>query len=109
MDGGERFTRPIPGINVPEHQPETANYYPEDMTQKEFLDWVATLPEPEQKKAKGYFWLVRRDANGKLKLVPYSQEYRVILELASRVGFVIIMIIKFRDWMLLLDILEIHH
>jgi hypothetical protein len=40
---------------------------------------VATLPEAEKQKATGFFYAVRRDAAGKLKLVPYSQEYREFL------------------------------
>ncbi|HEX8500314.1 MAG TPA: hypothetical protein VF659_06960 [Pyrinomonadaceae bacterium] len=67
----------LPG--VPREKPETAAHYPDDMTKQEFEAWVATLPEPEKKKATGFFWAVRRDAAGKLKLVPYSQEYRPFL------------------------------
>jgi hypothetical protein len=67
----------LPG--VPHEKPATAAHYPDDMTKQEFESWVATLPESEKQKATGFFWAVRRDAAGKLKLVPYSQEYREFL------------------------------
>jgi hypothetical protein len=67
----------LPG--VPHEKPATAAHYPDDMTKQEFESWVATLPEAEKQKATGFFWAVRRDPAGKLKLVPYSQEYRDFL------------------------------
>lgn len=65
--------------DVPHEKPATAAHYPDDMTKQEFESWVATLPESEKQKATGFFYAVRRDAAGKLKLVPYSQEYREFL------------------------------
>ncbi len=67
----------LPG--VPHEKPATAAHYPDEMTKQEFESWVATLPETEKQKATGFFWAVRRDAAGKFKLVPYSQEYREFL------------------------------
>ena len=69
--------------DVPREKPKTAAHYPDDMTKEEFESWAATLPEAEKQKATGFFWAVRRDAAGKLKLVPYSEEYRVFLAPAS--------------------------
>ncbi|HEX8148598.1 MAG TPA: hypothetical protein VF591_15565 [Pyrinomonadaceae bacterium] len=71
----------LPG--VPREKPATAAHYPDDMTKQEFESWVATLPEPEKQKATGFFYAVRRDAAGKLKLVPYSQEYGEFLRPAA--------------------------
>ena len=68
---------------VPLQKPH-ANYYPEDMTREEFNTWVASLPEAEQKKATGFFYTVRRDDAGKLKLVPYSEEYKDLLVPAAQ-------------------------
>src|SRR5215204_172437 len=65
--------------DVPHEKPATAAHYPDGMTKEEFESWVATLPEAEKQKATGFFYAVRRDAAGKLKLVPYSQEYREFL------------------------------
>ncbi|HEX7317361.1 MAG TPA: hypothetical protein VF297_25910 [Pyrinomonadaceae bacterium] len=71
----------LPG--VPHEKPATAAHYPDDMTKQEFESWVATLPEAEKHKATGFFYAVRRDAEGKLKLVPYSQQYREFLAPAA--------------------------
>jgi hypothetical protein len=70
--------------NVPAHKPAGANFYPEDMSKDEFESWVKTLPEQEKKQAVGFFTVVRRDAGRKLKLVPYSQEYKSDLTQAAR-------------------------
>jgi hypothetical protein len=64
----------LPG--VPERKLLGANFYPEDMTKAEFETWVKTLSPQEQEEATGFFSVVRRAANRKLKLVPYSEEYR---------------------------------
>jgi hypothetical protein len=71
----------MPG--VPEEKPATAAHYPDDMTKQEFESWVATLSESEKQKATGFFYAVRRDSAGKLKLVPYSQEYGEFLRPAA--------------------------
>ena len=70
--------------NVPAHKPAGANFYPEDMTKDEFESWVKTLPEQEKAQALGFFTVVRRNANRKLKLVPYSQEYKSDLAQAAK-------------------------
>ena len=72
----------IPG--VPEHKPAGANFYPEDMTKEEFESWVKTLSPAERTEAEGFFTVVRRDASKKLKLVPYSQEYKADLDQAAQ-------------------------
>jgi hypothetical protein len=69
--------------DVPREKPATAAHYPDGMTKEEFESWVVTLPEPEKQKATGFFYAVRRDASGKLKLVPYSQEYGEFLRPAA--------------------------
>jgi peptidase M49-like protein len=72
----------LPG--VPEHKPAGANFYPENMTKEEFESWVKTLSPAEKEQAEGFFTVVRRDANKKLKLVPYSQEYKTDLDQAGK-------------------------
>jgi hypothetical protein len=64
--------------NVPK-RPPGANYYPGDMTKKEFTRWLGTLQETEKKKATGFFYTIRRDKTGTLTLVPYKEEYREFL------------------------------
>ncbi len=68
---------------VPSPKPPGANYYPEDMTKEEFDKWVATLPEDQQKQAKGFFYTIHRDKDGKLYTIPYSKEYENFLTPAA--------------------------
>ena len=79
IDGHKAF---LPG--VPAHQPLGANFYPEDMTKGEFEGWVKTLSPQEKEQAEGFFTVIRRGADRKLKIVPYSQEYKANLEQAAR-------------------------
>ena len=78
LDENEPFIGDVPA------KPTYANYYPEDMTKDEFNAWMNSLPASEKEKATGYFYTIRRDADGKLKAVPYSEEYREFLEPAAR-------------------------
>ena len=64
---------------VPAHKPPQANFYPDDMTKEEFTAWLAALPPAEQKRATGFFTTIRRTPDRKLRIVPYSEEYRDIL------------------------------
>lgn len=66
----------VDGVPV---KPPQANYYPSDMTKEEMEAWVQGLPEKEKKRAVGFFWTIRRGADGKLMMVPYSREYRDLL------------------------------
>jgi hypothetical protein len=79
LDGNEPFIE-----GVPHEKPPHASYYPDDMTKDEFNAWTPTLSEDERRRATGFFHLIRRDANGKLKTVPYSQEYAEFLVPAAR-------------------------
>jgi hypothetical protein len=69
---------------APREKPKNANYYPDDMTKEEFESWVKTLPEAEQRRATGFFSVIRRNADQKLTLTPYSEEYREFLEPAAK-------------------------
>ena len=69
---------------VPQEKPHGANFYPEGLKKEEFEAWVKTLPEAERKHAEGYFYVIRRGPDGKLKSVPYSEEYREFLEPAAK-------------------------
>src|SRR5271169_113777 len=68
---------------VPEH-PASANYYPADMMKDEFIKWDSTLSDDKKKEAKGFFYTIRRDGDGKLMTVPYSTEYKMYLEPAAK-------------------------
>ena len=78
LDDNEPFIEGVP------RRPPQANFYPEDITKDEFNSWLSTLSAAEKEKATGYFNTIRRDANGKLKTVPYSEEYREFLEPAAK-------------------------
>jgi hypothetical protein len=79
LDSNEPFIE-----GVPPEKPPHANFYPDDISKEEFNSWLNGLPGSEKEKATGYFYTIRRDANGKLMTVPYSQEYREFLEPAGK-------------------------
>jgi hypothetical protein len=79
LDSNEPFIE-----GVPREKPPQANFYPEDITKDEFNSWAASLSDEERERATGFFYTIRRDANGKLKAVPYSEEYREFLAPAAR-------------------------
>lgn len=66
--------------DVPPTKPPGANFYPEDMSRQEFESWVKTLPKEEQTEATGFFTVIRRGADKKLTIVPYSEAYKANLE-----------------------------
>jgi hypothetical protein len=78
LDDNEPFMEGVP------RRPPQANFYPDDMAKDEFNSWLNSLAEPDKAKATGYFYVIRRDANGKLKTVPYSEEYREFLDPAAK-------------------------
>jgi hypothetical protein len=78
IDGHTAF---LPG--VPAHKPPGANFYPEDMTKEEFETWVKTLLPSEKAQAEGFFWVIRRNEDKDLTIVPYSDEYEADLDRAG--------------------------
>lgn len=79
LDSNEPFIE-----GVPKEKPPHANFYPDDIEKSEFDAWLAGLPAAEKEKATGYFYAIRRDANGKLMTVPYSEAYREFLDPAAK-------------------------
>src|SRR2546423_690949 len=71
----------VPG--VPAEKPPQAGFYPDDITKDDFNAWAQTLSADDRKRAEGFFTVIRRDNNGKLKLIPYSQEYQQFLAPAA--------------------------
>jgi hypothetical protein len=78
LDKNEPFIEGVPP------KPPQAGFYPDDMTKDEFNSWLATLSEQDKQRATGFFTVIRRGADGKLKIVPYHQEYRQFLEPAAK-------------------------
>src|SRR5579872_5837745 len=62
--------------DIPAKKPAGANFYPEDMTKDEFESWAKGLSSEEKSQAEGFFTVIRRDRDRKLKIVPYAQEYK---------------------------------
>ncbi len=79
LDGDEPFIE-----GVPKEKPLGANFYPEDMMKEEFETWAQGLPLEARERALGFFYIIRRDADRKLKVVPYSQEYKEFLDPAAK-------------------------
>ncbi|HTP89039.1 MAG TPA: hypothetical protein VMJ34_18940 [Bryobacteraceae bacterium] len=69
--------------DVPERKPLGANFYPLDMTREEFEAWAKTLSAGDRARAESFFTVIRRGGDGKLKIVPYSEEYHADLERAA--------------------------
>ncbi|MCU1335086.1 MAG: MutT/NUDIX family protein [Bryobacterales bacterium] len=63
--------------DVPPKKLPGANFYPEDMTKAEFEMWADDA-------ARGFFTVIRRDADKKLRTVPYSIEYKSDLSRAAK-------------------------
>ena len=78
LDENQPFIEGVPA------RPAQANFYPADITKEEFNTWLSGLGAEEKARATGYFHCVRRDASGKLKTVPYNEEYREFLEPAAK-------------------------
>jgi Peptidase family M49 len=79
LDENVAFIENVPPVKVPH-----GSFYPDDMTKDEFSSWAKGLPENERQRAEGFFYVIRRDAGGKIKTVPYSEEYREFLDPAAK-------------------------
>jgi hypothetical protein len=62
--------------------PDGAGYYPVDMTQQEFEDYVAAHPDRKEALT-SLFTVVRRTGDGGFEAVPYSEAYAEWLEPAA--------------------------
>ncbi|UCF63620.1 MAG: peptidase [bacterium] len=62
-------------------KPKGANFYPEDMTKEEFLQWISDNPE-SKKDFSSEFTVIRRD-NGGLVAIPYSEYFGEDLQKAA--------------------------
>jgi peptidase M49-like protein len=78
IDSNEPFIEGVPP------KPPQANYYPDDMSKEEFNSWVAGLTPEEKQEATGFFYLIRRGDDGKLKTVPYTEAYVEFLKPAAQ-------------------------
>src|SRR5688500_9627135 len=70
LDEGEPFVEGAPP------KPEQANFYPAGASKAEIEAWINSLPEPERRRATGFFTTIRRGPDGRFIAVPYSLEYQ---------------------------------
>jgi Peptidase family M49 len=70
--------------DVPARKLPGANFYPENMTKEEFESWMKTLSPEAKEQAEGFFTVIRRGADGRLKSIPYSEEYKSELDRAGK-------------------------
>ncbi len=73
-----------PFIDGVPQKPPQAGFYPDDLTKDEFNAWVATLSDQDKQRATGFFTVIRRGPDARLKIVPYHEEYREFLEPAAK-------------------------
>ena len=72
----DRLAADQPFVEGAGPKPPGARFYPEDMTKEEFEAW-------QQPGKDGLYSVVRRDENGNLKLVPYSEMFAEPLQKAA--------------------------
>ncbi|MEW9799591.1 dipeptidyl-peptidase 3 family protein [Alteromonas sp. CYL-A6] len=72
----DRLNGDAPFLSGYAEKPAGAEFYPHDITKAEFAAW-------EQEGKQGLYSLVRRNENGDLTLVPYSQAYQAELTEAA--------------------------
>jgi hypothetical protein len=70
----------IPGVPA---RPPSGTFYPPDATKADLETWFKTLTESDREKAQGFFYTIRKSADGKLKGVGYNLEYQPELVLAA--------------------------
>lgn len=75
----DRMANEAPFIEGFEAKPRGANYYPADITKKEFEDWDA----PAEVK-NSWYSLIRRDKDGSLYEIPYHKAYAKEVKKASK-------------------------
>ena len=78
----DRLEHDQPFLNVGK-KPDGAAYYPDDMTKAEFEQHLARNPN-DKTAFTGYFTVIRRNAQGRLTAIPYSEYYRDDLQRAAR-------------------------
>ena len=78
----ERLQDNRPFIDGFSTKPKGANFYPSDITADEFQEHIKNNPE-EAESFKSLYTVIRRDENGKLISIPYSQQYKQHFDAAA--------------------------
>ena len=85
LDENKSFMPPqYKGIAIPAQKPSGANFYPEGATKEALEAWMNALPPQDKQDAQWFFTTIRTGADGKFKVVKYSDEYRPELEKLAR-------------------------
>lgn len=85
VNGGpwDGFNNDEPFISGVGAKPKAGAFYPADMTEKEWNEWLAAHPG-DRAKFESPYTIIKRGANGGLVAIPYSEEYKASLTEASR-------------------------
>ena len=78
----DRLDHDKPFIKGVGKKPLGANYYPEDMTKKDFENWIKKHPS-DSKMFESNFTVIRRNGK-KLEAIPYSEAYKEYLVPAAK-------------------------
>ncbi|MEP6808996.1 MAG: hypothetical protein ABI992_02040 [Chthoniobacterales bacterium] len=66
-------------------KPLNAGFYPDDANKGEVEKWISTLPDAEKTQARGFFSVIRREADDRgFRVVPYNMEYQSDLLRAAK-------------------------
>ncbi|KAI0230416.1 hypothetical protein L0F63_000723 [Massospora cicadina] len=78
VEGKQPFVEGVPKC------PPTGNFYPEDITESEFSTWASSLPAEEERLARSFYTVIRRDpTTHKLFYRAYAEEYADLLTPAA--------------------------
>ncbi|PHV08813.1 hypothetical protein CSQ96_04600 [Janthinobacterium sp. BJB412] len=81
LDGHDAFLpAQLAGIAIPAKKPEAGNFYPAGAGKEALEAWMNALPAADKEQAQWFFTTIRNDADGKFKIVKYSDEYKAELE-----------------------------
>jgi hypothetical protein len=85
IDGNQSFMpAEFAGIRIAARKPDGANFYPAGAGKEALEAWMNALPAQDKEQAQWFFTVIRTGADGKFKIVKYSDEYRPELEKLAR-------------------------
>ncbi len=66
-------------------KPEAGSYYPDGASKADMEKWFKTLDADTASAAKGFFTVIRKDAQGKFKVVGFNEEYQAEIARLARI------------------------
>jgi hypothetical protein len=85
IDGNASFMpAQYAGIAIPAQKPDAGNFYPAGASKEALEAWINALPAKDKEQAQWFFTTIRSGADGKFKVVPYSEEYQADLKQLAR-------------------------